>query len=151
MFLISQPEYLLFDRNELSVAETAQKFGRPVSIPEAIEEPTVTETAFFERVKKFLVRVEQETSKPGGTRRHTPHAELLKCLHLFAAGILNKEDLLRVSKDILLLGKISKSSTSASGSQNNAHLVSIGQELFNEFESVRYEHCFQSLHDFSFS
>lgn len=127
-----------FRRNELGVAETALKVGRPVSIPEPDVEPTVAEEAFFERVKNYLSRKELASDKPAGSRRHTPYVELLKYLHLFAVGILSKEELVVLTRGLLLQGHAPKSGANAGGSATNSHLVAIAQELMAEFESVSY-------------
>ena len=141
LFDLSFPSLVCFvfilnlHRNELGVAETAQKVGRPSCIPEPNVEPTVAEEKFFESAKQFFYRCEQE-SKSTGSRRQSAYAELIKCLHLFAAGILSKDDLIRLVKDLLLQNKNSRNGGSSSGTNGNSHLASMAKDLVLKFESV---------------
>ena len=74
--------------------------------------------------------------KPPGSRRHTPHAEFLKCLHLFACGVLNKEELLLLIKGLFMQGHAPKSGCNAGGGNANPVLRASAEELMMEFMDV---------------
>jgi len=74
--------------------------------------------------------------KPAGSRRHTPHAEFLKCLHMFGAGILNREELVSFLKTLFEQGHAPKAGNNAAGSKSNTRISKAAAELLAEFESV---------------
>ena len=105
-------------------------------IPELPLQPTTTEAAFFERARAHLNRKELAPDKPPGSRRHTPHTEFLKCLHLFGAGILNKEELLLLLRGLFMQGHAPKSGANAGGAVTNPLVATAATELLREFEEV---------------
>lgn len=123
-------------RNELSPAQAALKYGRPRMIPEPPVQPTTAEATFFERAKHHLNRKELAPDKPPGSRRHTPHTEFLKCLHLFGAGILNKEELLLLLRGLFIQGHAPKSGVNAGGGASNPAVANEAQDLLREFEEI---------------
>lgn len=123
-------------RNEPTPSQAAAKFGRPCVIPEIPIEPTTTESAFFERARAHLNRRELAPDKPPGTRRHTPHAEFLKCLHLFGSGILTKDELLLLLRGLFMQGHAPKSGANAGGGASNPLVATAATELLREFEEL---------------
>ena len=123
-------------RKELSPAAAAAKNGRPQTIPELPVQPTTAEAAFFERAKLHLKRKELAPDKPPGSRRHTPYTEFLKCLHLFGANILNKEELALLLRGLFMQGHAPKSGVNAGGGACNPAVAVDAQELLREFEEV---------------
>jgi paired amphipathic helix protein Sin3a len=123
-------------RNELTPAQAAAKRGRPQMIPELPTQPTVAEAAFLERAKLHLNRRELAPDKPAGSRRHTPYTEFLKCLHLFGAGILNKEELVLLLRGLFMQGHAPKSGVNAGGGASNPSVATDAQELLREFEEI---------------
>jgi len=105
-------------------------------IPELPVQPTTAESAFFERAKLHLSRKELAPDKPPGSRRHTPYVEFLKCLHLFGAGILNKDELLLLLRGLFMQGHAPKSGINAGGGASNPAVANDAQELLREFEEV---------------
>lgn len=123
-------------KDEPTATQTASKKGRPQMVPELPVQPTTAESAFFERAKLHLSRKELAPDKPPGSRRHTPHAEFLKCLHLFGAGILNKEELLLLLRGLFMQGHAPKTGINAGGGASNPAVANDAQELLREFEEV---------------
>jgi paired amphipathic helix protein Sin3a len=123
-------------KNEMTVAEAAMKKGRPLMIPALPVQPTTAESAFFERAKLHLNRRELAPDKPPGSKRHTPYTEFLKCLHLFGAGVLNKEELLLLLRGLFMQGHAPKSGANAGGGASNPAVASDAHELLREFEEV---------------
>ena len=123
-------------KNELTPAQAAAKYGRPRSIPEAIIQPTTKEASFFERAKNHLMQKELAPDKAPGTRRHTPHAEFLKCLHLYGAGILSKDELILLLRSLFMQGHAPKSGANASGGITYHHIADAANKLIKEFEQV---------------
>jgi len=123
-------------RNELTPSQAAFKNGRPRMIPEPPSQPTVAEAAFFDRAKAHLRRKELAPDKPPGSRRHTPHAEFLKCLHLFGAGILTTEELIPLLKGLFMQGHAPKSGSNAGGAASNPSVANAATELLREFEGL---------------
>jgi paired amphipathic helix protein Sin3a len=123
-------------RNELTVAQAAIKNGRPQMIPELPVQPSTAEAAFFERAKLHLHRKELMPDKPPNSRRHNPYTEFLKCLHLFGAGILNKEELVLLLRGLFMQGHAPKSGSNAGGGASNPAVANDAQELMREFEEV---------------
>ncbi len=124
-------------RHELTPSQAAARYGRPRSIPENIVEPTTKEAAFFERAKEHLNRRELGPDKAPGSRRHTPHTEFLKCLHLYGAGILSKDELLLLLRTLFVQGHAPKSGVNASGGMTFQHIANDANKLLAEFEEVR--------------
>jgi paired amphipathic helix protein Sin3a len=83
-----------------------------------------------------LNRKELGPDKPPGSRRHTPHAEFLKLLHLFGAGIVCKVDLLFLIKTLFTQGHAPKS---GSGGANNTQVAHDASILLKEFEELMIE------------
>ncbi len=120
-------------RHTLSPAQAAAKLGRPRAIPEPFVQPTTREAAFFEKARFHLRRKELGPDKPPGSRRHTPHAEFLKLLHLFGAGIINKDELLLLIRTLFTQGHAPKS---GSGGANNPQVTQAANLLLKEFEEL---------------
>jgi paired amphipathic helix protein Sin3a len=123
-------------RAEISASQVAQKYGRPQIIPDLPTQPTTAEAAFFERAKLHLNRKELAPDKPPGSRRHTPYTEFLKCLHLFGAGILSKDELVLLLKGLFMQGHAPKSGSNAGGGASNPAVANDAQELLREFEEI---------------
>ena len=125
-------------KNALTVSQSAAKNGRPTMIPPLPKQPTTSETLFFDRAKKHLNRKELAPDKPhtGSKVRHTPYAEFLKCLHLFGAGILNKDELILLLRGLFMQGHAPKSGVNAGGGASHPQIAADAQELIKEFEEV---------------
>ena len=123
-------------RKDLTLAAAAAKNGRPQTIPELPVQSTTAEAAFFERAKLHLRRKELAPDKPPGSRRHTPYTEFLKCLHLFGANILTKEELVLLLRGLFMQGHAPKSGVNAGGGACNPAVANDAQELLREFEEV---------------
>jgi paired amphipathic helix protein Sin3a len=123
-------------KNALTVSQAAQKNGRPTMLPPLPLQPTAAETAFFERAKRHLSRKELAPEKPQGRVRHTPYAEFLKCIHLFAAGILNKEELVLLLRGLFVQGHAPKSGANAGGGASNPSIANDAHDLLKEFEEL---------------
>jgi paired amphipathic helix protein Sin3a len=105
-------------------------------IPEPPVQPTTAEAAFFERAKLHLHRKELMPDKPPNSRRHNPYTEFLKCLHLYGAGILNKEELVLLLRGLFMQGHAPKSGSNAGGGASNPAVANDAQELLREFEEI---------------
>jgi len=123
-------------KNEFTPNQAAAKYGRPRTIPENIVEPTTKEATFFERAKEHLSRKELGPDKSPGSRRHTPHTEFLKCLHLYGAGILSKDELLLLLRHLFMQGHAPKSGVNASGGMNFTYIAKAADKLLKEFEEL---------------
>jgi histone deacetylase complex regulatory component SIN3 len=123
-------------KNDLTPAQSAQRNGRPTVIPPVPRQPTTSEAAFFDRVKNHLNRKELAPDKPPGSRRHTPYTEFLKCLHLFGAAVLNKEELLLLLRGLFVQGHAPKSGLNAGGGASNPIVVGDAHNLLRDFEEV---------------
>jgi histone deacetylase complex regulatory component SIN3 len=123
-------------KNALSVSHAAQKHGRPSMLPALPKQPTTAETAFFERAKRHLNRRELAPDKPSGSRRHTPYTEFLKCMHLYGAGVLNKDELVLLLRGLFMQGHAPKSGVNAGGGASNPSIANDAQDLLKEFEEV---------------
>ena len=124
------------NRGELTAAQRAAKYGRPRSIPEPPMQPNAKEETFFDRAKAHLNRKELAPDKPAGSRRHTPYTEFLKCLHLFAAGILNREEIVLLLKSLFEQGHAPKTGANAGGGKTNPKIAKAAQELLADFEAL---------------
>jgi paired amphipathic helix protein Sin3a len=123
-------------KNEMTPAVAALKNGRPTSVPELPKLPNRAEAAFFQRAKNHLSRKELAADKPAGSRRHTPYTEFLKCLHLFGAGILNKEELVLLLKGLFLQGHAPKTGANATGGNHNPAVANAASDLMRDFEEI---------------
>jgi paired amphipathic helix protein Sin3a len=123
-------------KNDLTPAQAAQKYGRPRAIPELPTLPRTFETTFFERAKQHLNRRELQADKPGNQKRHTPYAEFLKCLHLFGAGIVNKDELTVLLKGLFMQGHSPKTGANASGGHYNPAIANEANALIRDFEEI---------------
>ncbi|KAL7565064.1 hypothetical protein ACA910_005076 [Epithemia clementina (nom. ined.)] len=110
---------------------TTAKLPRPKTIPDMPLAPKAAETAFFYRVEHHLSRKELLPEKPVGSKRHTPYIEFIKCLHLFGAGILNKEELVLLLRGLLTQGHAPKASAA-----NNPQIATDAADLLREFEQI---------------
>jgi histone deacetylase complex regulatory component SIN3 len=126
-------------KKALCVQQSASKNGRPTMLPPLPLQPTTAETAFFERAKMHLNRKELAPDKPAGSRRHTPYTEFLKCLHLFGADILNKDELVLLLRGLFMQGHAPKSGVNAGGGASNPTIANDAHELLREFEEVSRE------------
>lgn len=124
-------------KNQPTVAQAAAKKGRPDVLPR-VEVPTNTaETEFFEQAKKHLNRKELAADRPSATRvRHTPYQEFLKCLHMYAAGILNKDELLLLLRGLFMQGHAPKSGINVGGGASNPKIANDAQKLIQDLEEV---------------
>ena len=123
-------------KNAFTVPQTAAKNGRPTMLPQLPKQPTTAETAFFERAKRHLNRRELAPDKPSVSRRHTPYTEFLKCLHLFGAGVLNKDELVLLLRGLFMQGHAPKTGLNAGGGASNASIANEAHDLLREFEEV---------------
>lgn len=123
-------------RNELTPAQAAAKHGRPRTIPELPLAPNTAETAFFQKAKEHLNRKELAADRPPGSKRHTPYTEFLKCLHLYGAGILRKDELFLLLKGLFMQGHAPKSGMNATGGSSNPTIAQSASELLREFEEL---------------
>jgi Sin3 family co-repressor len=122
--------------NEPTPASAAIKSGRPTAIPELSIQPSTSEATFFIRVKEHLSRKELAADRPGSSRKHTPYAEFLKCLHLFGSGVLSKEELIMLLKGLFVQGHAPKSGVNASGGSHNPVIAHEANELMRELDEV---------------
>jgi len=122
-------------RNELNPAQAAQLFGRPTSIPSTPLQPMASESAFFEHVKAHFHRRDLFPDKPIVNRRQTPYMEFIKCLHLFGAGILNKDELIQILRGLFIQGNTPKSGANATNTGNTA-ATAAAMALLSELEKV---------------
>jgi histone deacetylase complex regulatory component SIN3 len=120
----------------LTPSLAAAKLGRPTAIPELPRVPNTSETAFFQRAKEHLSRKELASDKPSGSRRHTPYTEFLKCLHLFGAGILKRDELIWMLRGLFMQGHAPKSGANAGGGHSIQFLADDAIALIKEFEEV---------------
>lgn len=123
-------------RDELTPQQAAAKKGRPTNIPELPRHTNTSESAFFQRAKDHLNRKELAPDKPPGSRRHTPYVEFLKCLHLFGAGIVTKDELVSLLRGLFMQGHAPKSGANAGGGVSNPSVASDAHSLLREFEDV---------------
>jgi histone deacetylase complex regulatory component SIN3 len=124
-------------KSDLAVSQAAAKNGRPSMLPALPVQPTTAETVFFDKAKRHLNRRELAPDKPSGTRRHTPHTEFLKCLHLYGGGVLNKDELMLLLRGLFVQGHAPKSGANAGGGASNPSIANDAHELLKEFEQVR--------------
>jgi paired amphipathic helix protein Sin3a len=123
-------------KNSLNVQQAALKNGRPSMLPPLPPQPTTAESAFIERARRHLSRKELSPDKPAGRIRHTPYAEFLKCMHLFASGILNKDELVMMLRGLFVQGHAPKSGINAGGGASNPSIMNDAHELMKELEEV---------------
>jgi histone deacetylase complex regulatory component SIN3 len=116
--------------------QAVKPHGRPRTVPEMPIASTTTEEAFFQHAKEHLNRKELASDKPSGSRRHTPHSEFLKCLHLFGAGVLSKEELTSLLRVLFLQGHAPKTGVNAGGGYHNPSVANSAAELMREYEEV---------------
>lgn len=125
-------------KTELPPAQAATKYGRPTAIPPLPMAPNTAEATFFERAKEHLERKELAADKPfaATVKRHTPWTEFLKCLHLFGAGILNKDELLMMLKGLFMHGHAPKTGANAGGGSYSPSIAQHASELLRDFEDL---------------
>lgn len=119
-------------RNELNPAQAAQILGRPTTIPPSPLQPMTSESAFFERVKSHFLRSDLFPDKPIVNRKQTPYMEFIKCLHLFGAGIFNKDELIQLLRGLFIQGNIPKNATNTT----NVAATHAAMGLLKELEKV---------------
>jgi histone deacetylase complex regulatory component SIN3 len=120
-----------------TVAQNAAKNGRPSVLPRLQVIPNTAETDFFEKAKMHLNRKELAAERPSATRvRHTPHMEFLKCLHLFGAGVLNKEELMLLLRGLFMQGHAPKSGINVGGGASNPAIANDAHGLLKDLEEV---------------
>lgn len=119
-------------RNELTPAQAAHFLGRPMTIPQAPLQPMTSESLFFEHVKQHFHRCDLFPDKPIMNRKQTPYTEFVKCLHLFGAGILNKDELIQLLRGLFIQGSTPKNSTNAT----YAGATHAAMALLSEIEKV---------------
>jgi len=122
-------------RNELNPAQAAQILGRPTAIPRPPLQPMTSESAFFEHVKSHFLRRDLFPDKPIVNRKQTPYMEFVKCLHLFGAGILNKDELIQILRGLFIQGNTPKSGANATNT-GNAQANAAAMALLSELEKV---------------
>lgn len=118
-------------KNEPNAIALAAKMGRPAQIPPKPVVMKTQEALFFERAKAHLNRKELVWEKPTGAKRHTPHMEFVKCLHLFGAGVLNKEELFLLMKGLFTQGHAPKGAA-----LNNSIIAQDAANLLRDFEDI---------------
>jgi len=118
--------------NELTPAQAAQLLGRPTTIPPAPLQPMTSESMFFEHVKSHFLRRDLFPDKIIVNRKQTPYMEFIKCLHLFGAGILNKDELIQLLKGLFIQGSTPKNATNAT----NIAATHAAMALLSELEKV---------------
>lgn len=122
-------------RNELNPAQAAQLFGRPTAIPGTPLQPMTSESVFFEHVKAHFQRRDLFPDKPIVNRKQTPYMEFIKCLHLFGAGILNKDELIQILRGLFIQGNTPKSGANATNT-GNVMANAAAMALLSELEKV---------------
>lgn len=124
-------------KNEPTPAMLALKNGRPTSIPTLPVKPDSREELFFARAKAHLNRRELLSEKPS-VKRHNPYNEFLKCLHLFGAGVLSKDELTMFMRSLFTQGHAPKtgSASVASLAARDPDIHQDAQELIQELEEL---------------
>ena len=123
-------------RHELNATQAAQLLGRPTNIPPSPLQPSTSEVAFFEHVKAHFLRRDLFPDKPIVNRKQTPYMEFIKCLHLFGAGILNKDQLIQLLRGLFIQGNTPKSGANAPNTQGNLAATHASMGLLSELEKV---------------
>ena len=95
----------------------------------------IAESAFFDRVKAHFLRRDLFPDKNVVNRKQTPYMEFVKCLHLFGAGILNKDELIQMLRGLFIQGNTPKSGANASNASNNPG-NGAAMALLSELEKV---------------
>lgn len=121
--------------NELNSAQAATLIGRPTTVPPTPIQPMTSESAFFDHVKQHFFRRDLFPDKPIVNRKQTPYMEFIKCLHLFGAGILNKDELIQLLRGLFIQGNTPKSGANATNA-TNLHATHAAMALLSELEKV---------------
>ncbi len=129
---VQPPDHPRSQSNEPTPAQAAQLLGRPTTIPPAPLQPMTSESMFFERVKAHFLRRDLFPDKPIVNRKQTPYMEFIKCLHLFGAGILNKDELIQLLRGLFIQGSTPKNATNAT----NIGAAHAANALLSELEKV---------------
>jgi hypothetical protein len=129
---------IVYNRNELNTVQAAQVFGRPKVVPAEPLQPMTTEIAFFKHVKAHFDRKDlfPDMYNPTIKRRHTPYEEFIKCIHLFGAGIVNKDELIQLLRGLFIQGNAPKSGANASNITGNSMIIQASNTLLSELEKV---------------
>lgn len=123
-------------RHELSTTQSSQLLGRPTNIPLAPIQPKTSETAFFEHVKAHFLRKDLFPDRPQHNRRITPYIEFIKCLHLYGAGIINKDELISLLRGLFIQGNAPKSGANAPNPSGSVVATQATLSLLSELEKV---------------
>mmetsp|Transcript_54447 Transcript_54447/g.157450 ORF Transcript_54447/g.157450 Transcript_54447/m.157450 type:complete len:1191 (-) Transcript_54447:32-3604(-) len=124
-------------KNMPTIAQAAAKNGRPTVLPRVLVQPNTAETDFFEKAKKHLNRKELAADRPSATRvRHTPHQEFLKCLHLYATGVLPKDEMMLLLRGLFMQGHAPKSGINVGGGASNPKIANDAHELLRDLEAI---------------
>ena len=135
LFLPSCTLHFNLVSNELNPAQAAQLLGRPTSIPSTPLQPMTSESIFFEHVKTHFARRDLFPDNRLLNRKQTPYTEFIKCLHLFGAGILNKDELILLLRGLFIQGNTPKSGANATNA-TNIHATHAAMTLLSEFEKI---------------
>jgi len=93
-------------RNEVKAKEVSNT-GQPTCFSDKKVVLTILESAWLEKAKKHLTS--KELISPSGAlssseKKNTPWTEFCKSLHLFASGLLNKEELILLLQGLFFQG-----------------------------------------------
>ncbi|KAL7498685.1 hypothetical protein ACHAWT_008414 [Skeletonema menzelii] len=125
-------------RNELNTAQASQMFGRPKVIPAEPLQPMTAEIAFFKHVKAHFNRKDlfPDLYNPTIKRRHTPYEEFIKCIHIFGAGMLSKDELIQLLRGLFIQGNAPKSGANSTNITGNSMIIQASNVLLSELEQV---------------
>lgn len=118
-------------KNQPNAISLAAKLGRPTTIPRKPVVMNTPEALFFERAKAHLNRKELVWEKPTGAKRHSPYMEFIKCLHLFGAGVLSKDELFQLLRGLFTQGHAPKGAA-----VNNTIIAQDAANLLRDFEEI---------------
>ena len=96
------------------------------------------EIAFFKHVKAHFNRKDlfPDLYNPTIKRRHTPYEEFIKCIHIFGAGMLNKDELIQLLRGLFIQGNAPKSGANATNITGNSMIIQASNVLLSELEQV---------------
>ncbi|GMI40977.1 hypothetical protein TeGR_g14739, partial [Tetraparma gracilis] len=110
-----------------------QPTGRPRAAPAPPLAPTVAEAAFFERARRHLERADLRAPPAAGERKHTPWAEFLKVLHMYAAHLLPRDALLSLLSLLFVHGHNPKGPNPG---VSHTQLCTDAEALLREFDAM---------------
>lgn len=114
---------------EPTPVNAALSSGRPTSIPSFAFQLDSREDLLMHRVKAYLSREELQGDADSP---HTPYEELLKCLHLLAAGLVTLMDCLGLCQQILYQGHAPKTP----GNAMPEEIVKEADEIFELLQDL---------------